>query len=127
MAVCLSGKMPFTLVIPGKFLGAVGHRKRGTRDSPFCRRLGRDEKCRNGMEWLLGAFIHYIRRTLAFQLLLGGNGALGYQLLLINHKNWNKSLPGLAWRLVQSAEPVRQGLIQLCLSLPLFTRILYRA
>ena len=76
MAVCLSGKMPFTLVIPGKFLqmplGAVGHRSRGTRDSPFCRRLGRDEKCRNGMEWLLGAFIHYIRRTLAFQLLLGG-------------------------------------------------------
>ena len=28
------------------------------------------------------------------------NGALGYQLLLINHNNWNKSLPGLAWRLV---------------------------
>ena len=28
------------------------------------------------------------------------NAALGYQLLLINHKNWNKSLPGLAWRLV---------------------------
>ena len=28
------------------------------------------------------------------------NAASGYQLLLINHKNWNKSLPGLAWRLV---------------------------
>ena len=31
---------------------------------------------------------------------VGINAALGYQLLLINHKNWNKSLPGLAWRLV---------------------------